>query len=83
MKVISTRDFRSNQTMYLNMVQSGEDIILRSRAGRFRITPLSEKDSPETGKSFESDLRLALKEVAESRKGNINLKTAKDLLNEL
>ena len=39
MIVISTRDFRTNQTKYLNMVKSGEYVVLKSRAGKFRIFP--------------------------------------------
>ncbi len=44
MYIISTRDFRDNQTKYLGLVNSGKDVILKSRAGNFRIIPLSEDD---------------------------------------
>lgn len=46
MLVISTRDFRANQTKFLDMVNNGEDIILRSRGkGSFKLVPVSEHDT--------------------------------------
>ena len=39
MVVISTRDFRTNQTKYLNLAKAGEHVVLKSRAGNFRIFP--------------------------------------------
>lgn len=46
MIVISTRDFRANQSKFMNMANSGEDIILKSRKnGSFKLVPVSEKDT--------------------------------------
>ena len=40
MIVISTRDFRANQTKFLDMVNNGEDIVLKSREkGSFKLVP--------------------------------------------
>ena len=39
MVVVSTRDFRTNQTKYLNLAKAGEYVVLKSRAGSFRIFP--------------------------------------------
>ena len=39
MVVVSTRDFRTNQTKYLNLAKAGEHVVLKSRAGSFRIFP--------------------------------------------
>ena len=39
MVVVSTRDFRTNQTKYLNLAKAGEHVVLKSRAGNFRIFP--------------------------------------------
>ena len=39
MVVVSTRDFRINQTKYLNLAKAGEHVVLKSRAGSFRIFP--------------------------------------------
>ena len=43
MTVVSTSEFRSNQTRYLDMVDNGERVILRSRRGSYRLTPVPAK----------------------------------------
>lgn len=40
MTIVSTRDFRANQTKYLEMVDQGEHVVLRSRRGRYRLTAM-------------------------------------------
>lgn len=45
MIIISLRDFRVNQSKYLEMVTKGKDVILTSRVGNFKILPISEDDS--------------------------------------
>ncbi len=42
MVVVSTRDFRTNQTKYLNLAKAGEHVVLKSRVGSFRIFPEDE-----------------------------------------
>ena len=79
MMIVSTRDFRTNQTKYLNLAKSGEDVVLRSRTGSFKISPITHDD----GISSKSKLRHALQEVIDSRKGKVKLQTAEELLNEL
>ena len=32
MVIVSTRDFRTNQTKYLNLAKAGEHVVLKSRA---------------------------------------------------
>lgn len=44
MQIISLRDFRLNQTKYLELVKKGEDVILKSRSGSFKILPIGEND---------------------------------------
>lgn len=44
MTIVSTREFRANQTKYLGMVDRGEHVILRSRLGRYRLTPVEKDD---------------------------------------
>lgn len=45
MIVISTRDFRANQSKFMDMANSGEDVILKSRKnGSFKLVPVSEHD---------------------------------------
>lgn len=83
MMIVSTRDFRTNQTKYLNLAKSGEDVVLRSRTGSFKISPLTRDDGISSKAEFKSKLRHALQEVIDSRKGKVKLQTAEELLNEL
>ncbi len=82
MVIVSTRDFRSNQSYYLDMVNRGESVILRSRAGSFRITPVSENDIVEK-RDIVTDLRNALIEVKEVLAGNKSLQSLDSLIEEL
>lgn len=83
MMIVSTRDFRTNQTKYLNLAKAGEDVVLRSRTGSFKISPITSDDSISSRAEFKSELRHALQEVIEARKGKVKLQTAEELLNEL
>ena len=83
MIVVSTRDFRTNQTKYLDMVKNGIDIILRARTGSFKITPITEDDTLSSKNEIVNQLRSALKEVSDAKKGKLNLKTAEELLSKL
>ncbi len=43
MLVISMREFRANQSKYLDLVNEGEEVILKSREnGSFALTPVTE-----------------------------------------
>ncbi len=45
MLVISGREFRANQGMYLGLAASGKDILLKSRTnGSFKIVPVTDDD---------------------------------------
>ncbi len=83
MIVVSTRDFRANQTKYLEMAKNGIDVILRSRSGSFKITPITEGNTLSSKSEMAIQLHHALKEVADAREGKINLRTAEELLNDL
>ena len=82
MVIVSIRDFRSNQSHYLDMVNRGESVILRSRAGNFRITPVNENDIIEKS-DLVTDLRTALIEVKEVLAGNKSLQSLDNLIEEL
>lgn len=82
MMIVSTRDFRNHQTKYLNMAKAGENVVLHSRAGSFKISPITMDNETSNGKIV-MELRHALQEVADSRNGKIELQTAEDLLDEL
>lgn len=44
MTIVSTTDFRANQTKYLGMVDRGEAVILKSRRGSYRLMPAEEEE---------------------------------------
>lgn len=70
MVVVSTRDFRTNQTKYLNLAKSGEHVVLKSRAGSFRIFPEDSKETIETSRDLMKELKNALTELKDSIAGN-------------
>ena len=41
MEIVSARDFRANQTKILTKALNGESILLSSRIGTFKITPVA------------------------------------------
>lgn len=83
MVVVSTRDFRTNQTRFLNLARAGEHVILRSRAGRFRITPVDADDAADNKRDLIADLRGALHETKEYLAGKRQMQTLESLIDEL
>ena len=95
MIVISTRDFRANQTKFLNMAKGGEDVILKSRSsGSFKLTPVEEEDAVVKKRVEEEDavvkkrditedIVAALRQVRDHLDGKIKLKSAESLIDEL
>lgn len=84
MIVISTRDFRANQTKFLDMVNNGEDIVLKSREkGSFKLVPISEEDAIFGKRDVMEELKGALQQVKEHLAGKRKLKSLDELINEL
>ncbi len=83
MVIVNTRDFRANQTKYLNLAKAGEHVILKSRTGCFRIFPEDGGDNIDVPRDLMKELKNALKEVRESIVGKRELKSADSLLDEL
>lgn len=84
MLVISTRDFRANQTKFLDMVNNGEDIVLKSREkGSFKLVPVKEEDTIINKRDIMAELKGALQQVKDHMDGKIQLKSAESLLDEL
>lgn len=46
MTIVTTRDFRANQTKYLGMALRGEHVVLKSRRGSVRLMPVEEEEEP-------------------------------------
>ncbi len=77
MQIVTAREFRSNQGKFLGAANKGQDVLLTSRYGNFRIVPVTEEDS------LTSRIVRGLKEVEMIEAGIIPAKSAKDFLNEL
>ena len=74
MIVISTRDFRANQTKFLNMAKGGEDVILKSRSsGSFKLTPVEEEDAVVKKRDITEDIVAALRQVRDHLDGKIKV----------
>lgn len=83
MIVISTRDFRANQTKYMKMANDGEDIILKSRStGTFRLVPVEEKAGKKK-RNITDELVAALRQVKDHMDGKIELPTLDEVIDEL
>jgi antitoxin (DNA-binding transcriptional repressor) of toxin-antitoxin stability system len=81
MIIISTRDFRANQTKFLNMANNGEDIVLKSRGnGSFKIVPVDKNDTITGKRDLMTEFRGALQQVKDHMEGKIELKLAESLL---
>lgn len=83
MIIVSTRDFRANQTKYLNLAKAGEHVILKSRVGCFRIFPEDGGGNIGAPRDLMKELKNVLIEVRESIVGKRELKSADSLLDEL
>lgn len=77
MQIISAREFRSNQTKILLAAKNGQEIILTSRQGAFKLTPVTEEDS------LTNRICRGLQEVKRIESGEIKGVTINELLNEL
>lgn len=50
MTIVTTRDFRANQTKFLDMALRGEHVVLKSRRGSVRLTPVEDETEEEEPK---------------------------------
>jgi len=49
--MVTGRDFRANQSKYIGIAHSGQDVILKSRAGSVRLIPVDTTESIEQKQS--------------------------------
>lgn len=75
MEVVTAREFRSNQGKFLIAAREGHSVLLTSRYGNFKITPVTSEDM-----IIERDLREALTQVKNHMEGRIELPNAKDIV---
>ncbi len=75
MIVVSARVVRENLTIVLSAALSGQSIILTSRLGNFKISPINDNDT-----IVEKHLRTACAEVKAHMHGDMELPLAKDVV---
>lgn len=82
--IVTGREFRSRQGKYVGAAFSGQDVVVRSRKGYFRITPIPAAEEPVPSRAdMEQKLSSALREVKNSMEGKKQLLSWEDMLNEL
>ena len=64
MTIVTSREFRSNQSKYFSLVNKGEDVILKSRAGAFRIVPVTKDDTVMSKSEYRKMLKRAEEQIA-------------------
>lgn len=77
MHIVSAREFRSNQGRFLNAARNGQSVILTSRYGKFKISPVTEDDTLTTR------ISQGLREVKMIESGELPVKSAAAFLDEL
>jgi len=83
MLVVTGRDFRANISKYLNVAYGGEDVVVKSKIGSWRVVPITEDDVVVNKRDLPSELRGALMEAKEAIEGKRTLNTLDNLINEL
>ena len=77
MQVVSAREFRANQGKFLTAAKSGQSVLLTSRYGTFKITPVTEEDA------LTENICRGLEEVSRIQAGELKGYTIDEALNEL
>lgn len=77
MQIVSTREFRTNFGKFLSAANNGQALLLHSRYGDFKITPVTEDDDITTR------ITRSLEEVKQIREHKLPRRTINDMLNEL
>ena len=77
MEIISTREFRANQTAVLTKVKNGDSIILKSRVGSFKILPVTEEDT------LTERICKGLRQLKQIKDGKLPRRTIQEFLDEI
>lgn len=84
MTIVSTRDFRANQTKYLGMALQGHDVILRSRRGSFRLMPVADEEAEKPKRDVTAEICQGMKDFREFLDGDkTKLLSWEEMMNEL
>ena len=63
MIIVTGREFRASQAKYFDFANQGEDVIIKSRRGSFRIIPVTNEDVVYNDKQLTEMIDRALKQV--------------------
>lgn len=63
MIIVTGREFRSSQAKYFDFANQGEDVIIKSRRGSFRIIPVTSEDMVYNDKQLNEMIERALEQV--------------------
>ncbi len=77
MQVVTAREFRKNQGRFLIAAREGQSVMLTSRYGNFKITPITEEDT------LTERICRGLKQVKLIQEGKAKGYTIDELLDEL
>ena len=68
MIIISSRDFRSNQSKYLRMAANGNSVVLKTRSfGSFKIVPVSDDDTLMSQEEFMKRVDEGRRQIEEGK----------------
>ena len=83
MTIVTTSDFRTNMTKYLGMVDSGENVVLKSRKGSYSLKTVKERRS-KPKRDITAEICRGLKEFRDYLDGKpSSIRTLDEFLDEL
>lgn len=80
--IVTGSSFRANQSRYVGAAYRGEDVVVKTRAGSFRVVPVPQEET-EGKYDIMEELRGSLKEAMEAFEGKRKLRPAEQLSDEL
>ena len=83
MIVLTGREFRANQSKYLGVARSGEDVVVKSRAGSFRIVPIADSDIVIGKDDLSESLYKSLLEIKNAKEGKGKLQSWEEFRHEI
>jgi len=83
MIVLTGREFRANQSKYLGVARSGEDVVIKSRAGSFRIVPIADSDIVIGKDDLSESLYKSLLEIKKAKEGKGKLLSWEEFRHEM
>lgn len=83
MQIVTGQEFRANQSKYFGAARSGEDVIIKSRAGSFRIVPIKDSEIIEKKDELAESLYRTLLEVKEAHEGKGKLLSWEEFKHEM